>query len=82
MNDTRDILDILADENTFKDIPKEIYQKYGSVLIRERQISEDKSILLENGIAYIVHSENEELVKERELTPSEYQILYRTTELF
>lgn len=76
-----DILDVIADDTTFKNFHLELYKKHGSVLIGNKKISNMYSIMVEDAKAYLVRlndenaSEPSGFKRVRELTEQEYQII-------
>lgn len=70
-----DIMDYLGNADNFKNIAKELLLKGKSVIDNNPQIANGQLYVIEpNGQAFLIHIEDKENVKERELTEDEYKI--------
>lgn len=75
LNDT-DVIDYLANEDNFKDVPKELLKEGKSVIDNHTQIADGQFFIIQpDRRAFLIRVEVKENVKERELTPEEYMII-------
>lgn len=70
-----DVIDYLANEDNFKDVPKELLKEGKSVIDAHPQIANGQFYVIEpSGQAYLIRVEYQKNIKERELTADEYKI--------
>lgn len=69
------LIDYLANEDNFKDVPKELLEEGKSVIDAHPQIANGQLFIIEpSGNAFLVRVGYMANEKERELTPEEYAI--------
>lgn len=74
VNDT-DVIDYLANEDNFKDVPKELLKEGKSVIDAHPQIANGQLfIITPENKAFLIRVEGMENERERELNESEYKI--------
>ena len=70
-----DVIDYLANEENFKDMPSELLNQGKSVIDNHPQIADGQLYVIQpDRRAFIIRVEVKENVRERELTPEEYAI--------